>query len=54
MYTYIYILWVLFTLMRKKENTLVIHSAMEIWKYAIIRNFIILSLCPFSKISHPP
>ena len=26
---------------------------METWKYAIIRNFIILSLCPFSKLSHP-
>ena len=36
----------------KKENSLIIHSAMETWKYAI-RSFIILSLCPFSKISHP-
>ena len=38
----------------KKENALIIHSAMETWKYAIIRNFIILCLFPFSKISHPP
>ena len=40
----------------KKENALIIHSAMEIWKYAVIRlseNLIILSLCLFSKISHP-
>ena len=36
----------------KKENDLIIHSAMETWKYTIIRNFIVL--CPFSKISHPP
>ena len=49
----IYILWVLLTLLRKKENALIIHSAMETWKYAIIRNFIILSLCPSSTISHP-
>ena len=41
------------TLLRKKENALIIHSAMETRKYAIIRNFIILSLCLFSKISHP-
>ena len=27
---------------------------METWKYTIIRNFIILCLCPFSEISHPP
>ena len=33
----------------KKENVI-----METWKYGIIRNFIILSLCPFSEISHPP
>ena len=38
----------------KKENALIIHSAMETWKYAIIRNSIILRLCPFSKISHSP
>ena len=31
----------------------IIHSAMETWKYAIIRNFNFLSLCPFSKVSHP-
>ena len=38
-----------------REKKKIIHSAMETWKYAeIIRNFIILSLCPFSKISHPP
>ena len=53
-YIYIYIVWVLLTLLRKKENDLIIHSAMETWKYAIIRSFIILSLWPFSKISHPP
>ena len=39
---------------RKCSNALIIHSAMETWKYAIIRNFINLSLCPFSKILHPP
>ena len=38
----------------KKENALIIHSTMETWKYTIIRNFIILCLCPFSKISHLP
>ena len=38
----------------KKENTLIIHSAMETRKYTIVRNFIILCLCSFSKISHPP
>ena len=38
----------------KKENALIIHSAMETWKYTIIRNLIILCLYPFSKISHPP
>ena len=27
---------------------------METWKYTIIRNFIYLCLCPFSKISYPP
>ena len=26
----------------KKENALIIHSAMEIWKYTIIRSFMIL------------
>ena len=39
---------------RKCSNALIIHSAMETWKYAIIRNFISLSLFPFSKILHPP
>ena len=44
-----------YTVEKKKENALIIHSAMETWKYAIIRNFIIHnSLCPFSKISYPP
>ena len=43
-----------YTVEKKKENALIIHSAMETWKYAIIRNFIILSLCHFSKISHTP
>ena len=38
----------------KTENALIIHSAMETWKCTIIRNSIILCLCPFSKISHPP
>ena len=38
----------------KKENALIIHSAMETGKYTIIRNFINLWLCPFSKILHPP
>ena len=51
-YTYIYTS-VLLTLLGKKENAVIIHSAMETWKYAIIRNFIISSLYPFSKISHP-
>ena len=37
----------------KKDNALIIHSAMETCKYTIIRNFIILFLCPFSKISAP-
>ena len=37
-----------------KENALIIHSAMETWKYAIIRNFIILSLCHFLNSLHPP
>ena len=41
MYIYIYIcvcvLWVLLTLLRKKENALIIHSAMKTLKYAIIR-----------------
>ena len=36
----------------KKENDLIIHSAMETWKYTIIGNFIILYLCPFSKNAH--
>ena len=53
-YIHIYcIIYILLKLLRKKENALIIHSAIETWKYAIIRNFIILSLCPFSKISHP-
>ena len=51
-YIHIYTL-LLLTPLRKKENALIIHSAMETWKYAIIRNFVILSLCPISKISHP-
>ena len=38
----------------KKENTLIIHSDMGTWKYTIIRNLIILCLCPFSEISHLP
>ena len=38
----------------KKESALIIHSAMETGKYTIIRNFISLWLCPFSKILHPP
>ena len=38
----------------KKESALKIHSAMETGKYTIIRNFIGLWLCPFSKILHPP
>ena len=33
----------------KKENDLIIHSAMETWKYTIIGNFIILYLCLFRK-----
>ena len=53
-YIHIYcIIYILLKLLRKKENALIIHSAIETWKYAIIRKFIILSLCPFSKISHP-
>lgn len=38
----------------KKENALIIHSAMETWKVTIIRNFIILCLYPLSKILHSP
>ena len=38
----------------KKENALIIHSAMKTWKYTIVRIFIILWLCSFSKNSHPP
>ena len=38
----------------KKENALIIHSSMETWKYIITRNFIILCLYPFSKISDLP
>ena len=53
-YIHIYcIIYILLKLLRKKENALIIHSAIETWEYAIIRKFIILSLCPFSKISHP-
>ena len=37
----------------KKRKYPIIQSAMERWKYTIIRNLIILSLCPFSKISQP-
>ena len=51
-YKYIYIS-ITYTV-EKKENALVTHSAMETWKHTIIRSFIILCLCPFSKISHPP
>ena len=47
----IYIMRFTYTV-EKKENTLIIHSAMQIWKCTIIINFIILFLCPFSKISH--
>ena len=36
---------------QKKRNALIIHSAIETWKYPVIRNFIILSLCSFSKIT---
>ena len=32
-----WVLWVLLTLLRKKEYALITHSAMETWKYAIIR-----------------
>ena len=52
-FIYIYKYKFTYTLLRKKENALIIHSALETWKYAIIRGFIILSLCLFSKISHP-
>ena len=38
-------------LLRKKENALIIHSAMETRKYVIIRNFIIL--CLFRKFRAP-
>ena len=38
----------------KKENALIIHNVMEKWKHTIIRNFIILCLYHFSKISHTP
>ena len=48
-FVYIYnVIRVLLTLLRKKENAFIIHSAMETWKYTIIRNFInliILCLC---------
>ena len=53
-YIYIYICIYINKLLRRKENAPIIHSANETWKYAIIGNFIILFLCPFSKISHPP
>ena len=36
----------------KKENALLIHSAMETLKHTIIRNFINLCLCLFLKISY--
>ena len=52
-YIYIYTHSITYTV-EKKENALIVHSAMETWKYTIIRNFIILCLCPFPKISHPP
>ena len=53
-YIYKYIIYIsIICAVEKKENTLIIHSSMETWKYTIIRNFIILYLCPFSKISHP-
>ena len=53
MYIYIYLCMYTYSV-EKKENLIIIYSAMETWKYTIIRNFIILSQCPFSKISHPP
>ena len=52
-YIYIYTHSITYTV-EKKENALIVHSAMETWKYTITRNFIILCLCPFPKISHPP
>ena len=52
-YIYIYTHSITYTV-EKKENALIVHSAMETWKYTIIRNFIILCLYPFPKISHPP
>ena len=58
MYIYIYIYICIYVSIAytvdKKEYTVIIHSAMETWKYTIIRNFIIIRLCPFAKISQPP
>ena len=51
---YTYILHIYTYTVEKKENPIIIYSAMETWKYTIIRIFIIFFLCPFSKISHPP
>ena len=53
-YIYIYIYIYITYTVEKKENALIIHNVMEKWKHTIIRNFIILCLCHFSKISHPP
>ena len=52
-YIYIHIYMSITYTVEKKENALIIHSAMDTWKETITRNFIILCLCPFSKISHP-
>ena len=51
-YIYIYIMTINYTVEKKRKYP-IIQSAMETWKYNIIRNLIILSLCPFSKISQP-
>ena len=54
-YIYIACIYILLTYtVEMKENALIIHSAMKTWRYTIIRNFIILCLCLFSKISPLP
>ena len=36
---------------QKKENALIIHRFIVLWKYTFMRNFNILFLCFFSKFS---
>ena len=60
-YTYIYYIYkcivsIPYTVEKKRKCSYnsQCHGNMEISYYQVIRNLIILSLCPFSKISHPP